>query len=138
MKYKINPFPAVRVNWKGGRFTDRATNYHNKMNDLRDLIWSDKEKIIQAMLVYGYHSYSIMFHIPMPESWSKKKKEKMCFKPHQSTPDLDNLYKAFTDTIFYVSKKEWKAKYNDSSISFINCHKIRNNEWMIEFTSPIT
>jgi Holliday junction resolvase RusA-like endonuclease len=37
----------------------------------------------------------------MPESWSKKKKERMNLKPHQQTPDADNLFKAFTDTLFY-------------------------------------
>jgi Holliday junction resolvase RusA-like endonuclease len=34
------------------------------------------------------------FHIPMPKSWSKKKKAEMVGKPHQQTPDLDNFIKS--------------------------------------------
>ena len=42
---------------------------------------------------------SLIFHIPMPESWSKKKKLEMEGKPHQQSPDLDNLVKGFWDAI---------------------------------------
>ena len=41
---------------------------------------------------------SLIFGIPMPKSWSKKKKERMNLMPHQQKPDLDNLIKAFKDT----------------------------------------
>lgn len=34
---------------------------------------------------------ALTFWIPMPPSWSKKKREKMLGSPHQQTPDLDNL-----------------------------------------------
>ena len=33
------------------------------------------------------------FHLPMPKSWSKKKKAEMNGQPPQQTPDLDNLIK---------------------------------------------
>jgi Holliday junction resolvase RusA-like endonuclease len=42
---------------------------------------------------------SIVFVIPMPKSWSKKKKMFMDSKPHCSRPDLDNLIKAFQDAL---------------------------------------
>jgi Holliday junction resolvase RusA-like endonuclease len=41
----------------------------------------------------------IEFHIPMPKSWSKKKRKLMDGKPHQQKPDLDNLIKALGDSI---------------------------------------
>jgi len=41
----------------------------------------------------------ITFVIPMPISWSKKKKEKYDNQPHKQTPDLDNLVKAFKDAL---------------------------------------
>ena len=56
------------------------------------------------------------FYIPMPESWSKKKKESMCGKPHQNKPDLDNILKFIMDTLLpegdqnvhtIVAKKLW-------------------------------
>ena len=42
---------------------------------------------------------SLIFYIPMPDSWSKKKKLEMDGKPHQQSPDLDNLVKGFWDAI---------------------------------------
>lgn len=41
----------------------------------------------------------IVFMLPMPDSWSKKKKEKMLTTPHIQKPDLDNLLKAFMDSL---------------------------------------
>mgnify|MGYP003654086905 CR=1 FL=1 len=42
----------------------------------------------------------IVFYMPMPKSWSKKKKELMHLQPHQQTPDGDNLEKALLDSVF--------------------------------------
>jgi Holliday junction resolvase RusA-like endonuclease len=39
----------------------------------------------------------VTFFIPMPKSWGKKKREEMECKPHQQTPDVDNLLKAVLD-----------------------------------------
>lgn len=39
------------------------------------------------------------FYIPMPKSWSAKKKERMCFVLHESKPDSDNLIKAMFDAL---------------------------------------
>ncbi|NIR52908.1 RusA family crossover junction endodeoxyribonuclease [candidate division KSB1 bacterium] len=42
----------------------------------------------------------IIFYLPMPKSWSKKKKSEMDGQPHRQTPDLDNLAKSFLDSVF--------------------------------------
>ncbi len=42
---------------------------------------------------------SIVFYLPMPESWSQKKQNEMRGHPHQSNIDLDNLCKAFLDAL---------------------------------------
>lgn len=39
----------------------------------------------------------IVFFIPMPKSWSEKKKIEMFRKPHQQRPDVDNLTKSVLD-----------------------------------------
>lgn len=44
-------------------------------------------------------AYAVVFHIPMPASWSKKKCLEMHGKPHQQTPDTDNLAKALQDAL---------------------------------------
>ena len=41
----------------------------------------------------------VSFHLKMPKSWSKKKQQEMFGRPHQQTPDLDNLIKAFFDSL---------------------------------------
>ena len=46
---------------------------------------------------FGAH---VTFVLPMPKSWSKKKKVQYDGKPHMDTPDLDNLLKAISDAIY--------------------------------------
>ena len=53
----------------------------------------------------------------MPESWSNNKKIYNLGKPHQQTPDLDNLIKAFLDALSaqdnfvhtIIAQKFWSA-----------------------------
>jgi Holliday junction resolvase RusA-like endonuclease len=42
---------------------------------------------------------SLYIHIPMPKSWSKKKKEAMNGRIHEQTPDIDNILKGIMDTL---------------------------------------
>ena len=44
----------------------------------------------------GYH---VIFVMPMPASWSPKKRQEMDGKPHQQTQDKDNLEKALLDAL---------------------------------------
>jgi Holliday junction resolvase RusA-like endonuclease len=55
-------------------------------------------------------SYKIDFYLSMPKSWSKKKKELMRGKPHQETPDLDNLLKAVNDALLEQDKIIYKIE----------------------------
>lgn len=41
----------------------------------------------------------VTFFVPMPQSWSKKKKGEMLGKPHQVRPDVDNFLKALLDAL---------------------------------------
>ena len=110
---KMRPFPATRTNKKWS-WTDKAQEYHAKMDMFRLLVGSDKEKIIKALIE---DRYEIIFYIKMPESWSDKKKQRLHWQYHKQTPDTDNLFKAVTDSLFY-----W-TKYNDSHISTLNAVK---------------
>lgn len=49
----------------------------------------------------------IKFYIPMPPSWTKKKKRLMEFEPHQSRPDASNLHKAFEDSLKIQDMTVW-------------------------------
>src|SRR3712207_3372055 len=75
--------------------------------------WTDVDKGRPVVLRYfryrdelrvflpGYRlpdKLDITFLIPMPRSWSKKKRAELVGAPHQDTPDTDNLVKGFMDS----------------------------------------
>lgn len=64
----------------------------------------------------------IIFTIPMPISWSKKKKVEMNGKPHQQRPDIDNLCKAFMDALCD----------DDSYIHELHAYKVWGEEGSIQ------
>lgn len=63
-------------------------------------------------------SLEVRFEIPMPLSWSKKKRMELDGTPHQQKPDIDNLIKGFLDALCeddsYVydikAKKYWSEQ----------------------------
>ncbi|MBH2937751.1 RusA family crossover junction endodeoxyribonuclease [Serratia marcescens] len=55
----------------------------------------------------GYH---VTFVMPMPPSWSKKKRAEMVGKPHQQKPDADNLLKALMDAIYSEDCAVWDVR----------------------------
>lgn len=46
----------------------------------------------------------LSFYIPVPRTWKKYKKEQHHLQLHQSTPDWDNLAKAFFDSLLHQDK----------------------------------
>ena len=54
-------------------------------------------------------SFSVSFFLPMPDSWSDKKKEEMLGKPHKQKPDFDNLNKAVFDALFKDDSFVWRV-----------------------------
>lgn len=51
----------------------------------------------------------IIFCVPMPESWSNKKRIKMNGKPHLQRPDLDNYLKALFDAVYVDDSHIWNV-----------------------------
>ena len=64
-----------------------------------------------------------VFNIPMPKSWSQKKKDAMLYKNHQQRPDIDNLLKGLMDALLE----------EDSHIHTVYSKKVWSNEGSIEF-----
>ena len=71
----------------------------------------------------GKHLEAV-YLIPMPSSWSEKKKEKMNGLPCESKPDTDNITKAIKDTLkkddgdVWWEKAEKRWAYKGSIIIF--------------------
>ena len=49
----------------------------------------------------------IIFHLPIPKSWSAKKREAAIGSAHKSKPDLDNLLKALFDALYPESDSQF-------------------------------
>lgn len=66
------------------------------------------------------------FYIPMPPSWSKKKRLAMAGMPHQQKPDVDNFIKGLLDSIFRDG--------DDCKVYQVRCRKFWGVEGKIEIT----
>jgi len=86
--------------------------------------WTNKEKGVGRSSVLRYFNWqdelrlrlpnydvpaelTIVFALPMPRSYSKKKRAELLGQPHQEKPDIDNLVKAFLDTLCTEDKHVW-------------------------------
>lgn len=68
--------------------------------------WAYKAHLRALGATYS-NGESMLYIIPMPKSWSKKKKAEMDGMPHTQTPDADNLEKAYFDAVFDEDKHIW-------------------------------
>lgn len=81
-----------------------------KQRDCTDRYWLFKDEIRAA---WGNRPLpdrlEIKFVMPMPESWSKKKRSGMTGKPHQQKPDIDNLIKSVLDSLCENDAYIWQV-----------------------------
>ena len=78
---------------KGGRVRKKRLQRYNQYKvDLKTL--ADHFKFEMP-----FCGWSLYFYIPMPKRWSKKKREAMVGQLHLGKPDIDNMTKAFFDSL---------------------------------------
>ena len=65
-----------------------------------DKYWKFKDQCRLEQVVLPCFGAHVTFILPMPASWSQKKKAQKNGKPHMSKPDLDNCLKALGDAIY--------------------------------------
>jgi Holliday junction resolvase RusA-like endonuclease len=102
----VLPIGAVRMT--------RADRWRKRPAVLR--YFEFKDSVIKECNKVGFelkNNLDVVFFLPMPESWSLKKKEKMNGMPHKSRPDIDNIVKGFMDAL----------KDQDGDIWFIKAEK---------------
>lgn len=71
-----------------------VTRYRAFADELREA-FGLSHKLTQAPLRLDWRAY-----LPMPESWSRTKRESMRGQPHRQKPDRDNIDKAILDALF--------------------------------------
>lgn len=72
--------------------------------------WEFKYELVKQCEEAGYEleeKLDLVFFIPMPKSWSKKKRKAMHMQPHKQKPDIDNLCKSFMDALASEDSKVW-------------------------------
>ena len=99
--YDITPIAKPRMTrsdkWKKRECVEKYWDFCNQVKLLDIKLWSS-----------GSH---IIFMMPMPQSWSKKKKKRYNHKPHEQKPDKDNLIKSLLDAVFKNDAHIWSHKY---------------------------
>jgi len=78
----------------------------------RDRIKQEIKKINTFMIKeppFDWDNLTVIFLVPMPKSWSKKKKELMVGKPMQQRPDIDNYLKGLFDATHEEDSSIWKV-----------------------------
>jgi Holliday junction resolvase RusA-like endonuclease len=113
-KWKLNPYhPDPRR-----RQRPAVTQWFAFQTEIRNEARKQGLKL-DATLPY------LVFHLPMPDSWSKKKRLLMIGKPHQQKPDGDNLEKAVMDSLHANDCEVWdfrgKKKIWDT-LGYIEVH----------------
>lgn len=98
--YPILAVPAPRqVRSDAWRPTDRVQRYH---------AFRDEVRIRHVQIPQPFHH--VIFVLPIPPSWSQKRKLMMEGMPHQQTPDRDNLEKALLDSVFGQDCAVWDGR----------------------------
>lgn len=99
MEYAIDPVPKPRMTqrdkWAKRPAVVRYWDFCDQVN---------REKV---RFESGMH---VIFYLPMPRSWSIKRKQVMDLSPHIATPDLDNLIKALGDACWSQDSHIWDIR----------------------------
>jgi len=94
IRFDINPIGAVRMT--------KADAWRKRPAVLRYWAFKDSLRLQAARhnLPKDPLIVNLEFYIPMPDSWSEKKKADMDTTWHRQKPDKDNCEKSVTDTLW--------------------------------------
>ncbi len=96
IEIEMPPFSKARPRvTRDGTRTYMPTEYQNKRDQLRLLYQAAGGEVDPE----GAIALRLTFVLRMPKSWSKKKKESLCWEYCQKTPDIDNLVGAVMDSL---------------------------------------
>lgn len=117
----IAPIGAVRMTQRGKWVSDKAQRY---LAYKEQIAWQIKARMrdLKTEPIMSACTVKVIFHMPMPKSWSDKKKMAMIGHYHTSKPDIDNLVKGLFDAANGIV---WK---DDSQVVEVKAEKGYRNE----------
>lgn len=98
--YDITPIPKPRMTQRDKWHKRKATSEY----------WAFKAEVKLKRVIVPESGSHVTFVMPMPKSWSKKKKSEMNGRPHQQKPDVDNLTKALLDAVYTDDSTVWDIR----------------------------
>jgi Holliday junction resolvase RusA-like endonuclease len=101
IKLDIAPVPKPRMVKSDSWAKRPAVLRYWDFKDELVRLWGDRE------LPDTFH---VIFTMPMPVSWSEKRKALFDGKPHQQKPDADNLQKGLQDSLMDDDSVIWDVR----------------------------
>lgn len=98
-KYLVTPISKPRMT--------RAVKWKQRPPVMRYRLFCDEIRLQEIQLPEAGGHVTFVKSMPMPQSWSKKKRTLMDRKPHKQKPDIDNLEKALLDALFDDDAHIW-------------------------------
>lgn len=98
MIYPITPIPKPRMT--------QSDKWKKRPAVLRYRAFCDEVRLRNVELPES--GSDITFILPMPKSWSKKKRAEINAMPHRQKPDLDNMIKALCDAVHKDDAGIWE------------------------------
>ena len=98
--YDIAPVPKPRMT--------RSDKWKKRPSVVRYRMFCDEVRLMG--LTVDPSADDITFHVPMPKSWSRAKRERMAGQPHEQVPDLDNYLKALLDACYEDDSGVWQLR----------------------------
>ena len=100
------------------RFTRQGRTYTPKKSADYEAIVAAAAKAVMPVPYDEALRVSVWVQIPIPKSWTKKKRAEKVYRAHTQTPDLDNFIKAALDGMNGI------AFTDDSLIAELSARKI--------------
>ncbi len=96
--------------------------------DIELQILSQIGPVSNIKAIEGNISVSMTFFMPIPKSWSQKRRKEVLGKPHTKKPDIDNFAKMYLDALNGVVFRD------DAQVAYLLCEKIYCDKPRTEIT----
>ena len=115
LSFPVEPMGAVRMTRRGKYISASAQRYLSYKSHIQ---WLAKQQLNDEFFADMALEVYILFVMPIPASWSKKKQREAAGRYHVKKPDADNLVKGVFDSL---NKIVWK---DDNQVAKVIAEKV--------------